>query len=116
MTIRLALAAVAVTIAAPGLTITLVGEPVAKIYYADQIDGFKHIDARHLVLNVGPEGNYLLKFQNDCYRLRYADHVGVSASNNTIYAGFDYVTADGFQCPIQSIERVELEEEEWSRL
>ena len=84
------------------------GEVVDRIAFADQIDDWKLLDNRHAVVKVGNHQNYLLTFTNDCYRLSWAQHVGVSSSNNTIYAGFDYVTADGWQCPIESIRKFGL--------
>lgn len=82
------------------------GEVVSKIRFAGSIDSWAKIDNRHVVLSVSPRRNYLLTLKNDCHGLLWAQHVGVTTSNNTIYAGFDSITADGFQCPIQQIEQV----------
>ena len=64
------------------------------------------LDDRHLVLSLSPKQRYLLTLDRDCLGLVFASHLGVSASNNTVYAGFDYITADGQHCTIKAIERL----------
>jgi hypothetical protein len=83
-----------------------VGEPVTGIEDADRISGFEALDPRRLVVSVGKADNYVLTLAVACHRLAYATNVGVSMADNTIWAGFDYVTADGWQCPIESISKV----------
>lgn len=83
-----------------------IGEPVAMIPYANEITRFETIDNQHLLVSVDPERTYLLEFKEQCHHLSFARHIGVSMANNTIWAGFDYVTADGAQCTIDSIQKV----------
>ena len=86
-----------------------VGEFVANIPYANEINRFEAIDNQHLLVSVDPERTYVLEFKEQCHRLSFARHIGVSMANNTIWAGFDYVTADGSQCTIDSIQKVTVE-------
>ncbi len=82
------------------------GEPVAMIPYANEITRFETIDNQHLLVSVDPERTYVLEFKEQCHHLSFARHIGVSMANNTIWAGFDYVTADGAQCTIDSIQKL----------
>lgn len=80
---------------------------VGKIRFADQIDRWTIIDDHRMVFSVGRKANYLVTFGSPCHGLRFAFNVGVSSSNNTVYAGFDRVIADGMSCRIETISRVE---------
>ncbi len=84
----------------------LPGKPVKKIKFADHIDAWQALDKRHLIVSLSPTRSYLLTLRKDCHNLRGNAALGVSSSNNTIYAGFDYVTADGQKCAIQSISKL----------
>ena len=105
MKIRL-LAAAAAVAAWPALSITESPTPVDHIAAADEIQGWTLVDNRHVVVQLGAQRHYMLTLSQDCYRLNWAQHVGVTSSDNTIYAGFDYVTADGWQCGIERIEQL----------
>ena len=80
---------------------------VDKIPLINALSTWQAIDDRHLVLSLSPSQSYLLTLVRDCHSLVSASRLGVSASNNTVYAGFDYITADGESCTINSIERLE---------
>jgi len=83
------------------------GPEVAKIVGVSQIANWQTIDAHRLVLSLNPKRNYLVTLQSDCFALRHAENLGISTSNDVIYAGFDYVTADGVQCRIQRINELD---------
>jgi hypothetical protein len=82
------------------------GEPVASIPTADAVRDFELLDEAHVMLSTGAEERYLLTLDRDCFGLRWARHVGVTASDNTIWAGFDALTADGEACSIREIHLV----------
>ncbi len=82
------------------------GQPVSSIPAAGRVTDFQTLDDAHVVLSTGAETRYLLTLGQDCVGLRWARHVGVTASDDTIWAGFDALTADGEACPIQAIHRV----------
>ncbi len=80
---------------------------VGKIRFADRIDRWSIVDDHRMVFSVGKKANYLVTFRSPCHGLRFAFNVGVSSSNNTVYAGFDRVITDGMSCRIETISRVE---------
>lgn len=81
------------------------GQPVSSIPTADTVQNFTPLDDAHVMLSTRTD-HYLLTLNRDCFGLRWARHVGVTASDNTIWAGFDALTADGEACPIREIHRV----------
>lgn len=104
---------IAATLAIASLSIQAMipaGPPVKKIAFASEIRSWQAIDDRHVVINVSPTKSYLLTLRRQCPSLTYASNFGVSASNNNIYAGFDYITADGSKCGIAAINRISKEQ------
>lgn len=85
--------------------LTRSGEQVTSIPTADRVNAFTALDDEHVVLSTD-EQYYLLTLTRECFGLRFARHVGVTASANTIWAGFDALTADGEACPIRAIHRL----------
>ena len=81
------------------------GEPVTSIPTADRLRGFETLDAEHVILSSGDK-HYLLTLNRECFRLRFARHVGVTTSDNAVWAGFDALTADGEACRIREIHKV----------
>ena len=106
-----AVIAVALTVAAAGSSNALeeTERLVQQIPMADLIADWQTIDDHHLLVTSAAGQDYVLTLRDGCFALRFAEHIGVSTSNNTIYAGFDYVTVDGHQCPIQTIHAVSRE-------
>jgi len=86
------------------------GTPVTKIPFASQISGWHALDKNRLILSLTHSRNYLVTLRQACHPLGFAAHVGVSTSNDTIYAGFDYITADGQRCPIERINEITAEQ------
>jgi hypothetical protein len=82
------------------------GEPVPSIGGADAIRSFEPLDNEHVMLGNDSDERYLVTLSRQCAALRWAQHVGVTASGNTIWAGFDTVTADGEHCQIREIRRL----------
>ena len=106
-TTRLATTLAGILLAPGALAIVPEGEPVERVLAADGISGWSAIDNQRLVLDLGDEGSYLLTLKYQCYGLAWAQNVTVTMSNNTIWAGFDQVNADGLACPIRSIHRID---------
>ncbi len=86
------------------------GARVKMIPVTTQIDAWHAVDARHVILTFAKAGDYLLTLGRDCQRLSHAHNLGVSTSNNAIYAGFDYLTADNEKCAISAINKIERAE------
>ncbi|MGE0622242.1 MAG: DUF6491 family protein [Pseudomonadales bacterium] len=95
-------------LAAPGALATLPeGVPVRSIENADDISGWSHIDNQRVLLSLNETNTYLLTLKHQCHGLAWAQNVTVTMSNNTIWAGFDEIQADGLACPIHSIQKLD---------
>jgi hypothetical protein len=81
------------------------GEPVASIPAAGGVSAYQPLDGEHVMLESGDD-RYVLTLNRECVGLRWARHVGVTVSDNGIWAGFDALTADGRACPIREIHRL----------
>jgi hypothetical protein len=81
------------------------GEPVQNIPQADRIVDWTAVDGQRVLVN-NAQNSYLLTLKHQCHGLAWAQNVTVSMSNNTIWAGFDKIQADGLQCPIDRIWRL----------
>ena len=87
-----------------------IGETVLSIDSADQISGWSPLDNKHVLVSLKGRDSYLITLNQQCPGLTWARNVTVSMSNNTIWAGFDAIKADGLQCPIQRISKVSAQE------
>jgi hypothetical protein len=87
-----------------------IGAPVKQIPLVSNISTWQALDNRRLVVSLDDQKNYLVTLAKQCRTLPTAAQLGVSASGNAVYAGFDYITADGERCAIQSISRISHEE------
>jgi hypothetical protein len=65
------------------------------------------LDNQRVLVNLDEKNSYLLTLKHQCHGLAWAQNISVSMSNNTIWAGFDAIEADGRACPIDSIERID---------
>jgi len=85
----------------------LLGEDVRSIPDADGITGWSHVDNQRVLVNLDQQNTYLLTLKHQCHGLAWAQNVTVTMSNNTIWAGFDAIQADGRACPIHSIRKLD---------
>lgn len=83
--------------------VTRQGVEVDRISVAEEIRSWQAVDAQHVLLNIGPHERYLVAFGQACHSLPFAGRIGVSSSNEFVYAGFDYITAGSQRCKIKSI-------------
>ncbi len=65
------------------------------------------LDYQHVVVTLNTQQRYLLTLTHMCPKLAVAAKLGISASGDTVYAGFDYITADGERCLIKGISRLQ---------
>jgi len=86
--------------------LTTAGEPVNNIPTASSIQNFKPLDNAHVMVSMASNQQYLMTLSKQCVGLRWARHIGVTMSDNTIWAGFDNLTADGQRCEIREIHRM----------
>ena len=95
-----------------GFSMTTPGSEVASIEGLSNVSTWQALDERRLLLSLGQKQNYLVTFAKICHALPYATQLGVSASNNTVYAGFDYITVDGERCSIGTINKLSRQEKQ----
>ncbi len=80
---------------------------VPSIPSANRISDWKPLDTRRVLVSLDSSERYLLTLRNVCPGLNYARSVGVTMSNNTIWAGFDAITTDSTVCEIERIDQLE---------
>lgn len=82
------------------------GTEVESIKNIERISDWKTLDTKHLTLTVNNAQSYLLTLDDQCMHLRGARLVGVSMTNQEIWADFDHIAADGWECRIDTITRL----------
>jgi len=82
------------------------GTDVDSIRGIEYLTDWTTIDTQHLTLRVNHAEQYLLTLQDPCDYLRGAQLVGVSMTNQEIWAEFDHIAADGHECRIERITRL----------
>lgn len=90
----------------PPTTGANLGAPVKQIPLTSKITTWQALDTQRLVLSLSAKQSYLVTLANQCHTLPAAQSLGISASGNVAYAGFDYITADGQRCGIHKINRI----------
>ena len=109
-TLALIVSAPALAIGPDGPAAADAGEPVQNIPDAGHIRDWTFLDDRTVIVSVGAENGYLLTLKHQCHGLAWAQNVQVSMSNETIWAGFDAIRADGRHCPIDRISKLSARE------
>jgi len=102
-------ATASVSYALPQLNGAILAKNMDRISFANRITSYQPLDAMHLVLVADEKMNYLLSLTDMCHELRFARQIGVTHSENTIYAGFDHILADGQECSINRIQAISPE-------
>lgn len=106
----LARGALALALVLPGLAQALspiaTGQSVQSIAGADAITEWARIDDQRVLVSFPQRDSYLLILKHQCHGLAWAENVTVTMSNNTIWAGFDAINADGNACPIENIHKM----------
>jgi len=87
----------------PGYTPGYKGTEVDSIRGIESLTNWTTLDTRRLTLRVNHAEQYLLTLEDHCEHLRGAQLVGVSMTNQEIWADFDHVAADGYECRIDRI-------------
>ena len=82
------------------------GNSVPSIPSANRISAWKPLDTRRVLVSLDSSERYLLTLRTACPGLNYARSVGVTMSNNTIWAGFDAITTDSTVCEIARIDQL----------
>ena len=81
------------------------GAPVDNVRYF-RINGFQYLAPDKVAIWFGVNKLYLLTVQTPCNNLAFANGIGLTSKNNTLYKDFDFVTFDHQRCKILKIEPV----------
>lgn len=76
--------------------------PVDHVHYY-QINGFQYLAPDTVGVWFGVNKLYLLTVQTPCNNLAFANGIGITAKNNTLYRSFDFVTFDHQRCKVLKI-------------
>lgn len=79
--------------------------PVDYVHYF-QIDGFEYLGPDKVAVWFGVNKLYLLTVQTPCLDLAWANGIGLTARNNTLYSRFDAVTFRHQRCRILKLQPV----------
>lgn len=78
------------------------GSPVDHVHYFD-IDGFQYLAPDKLAIWFGVNKLYLFTVQTPCTNLQFANAIGLTSTNNTVYRNFDFVTFKNQRCKVLKI-------------
>jgi len=76
--------------------------PVDHVHYY-QINGFQYLAPDTVGIWFGVNKLYLLTVETPCNNLAFANGIGLTARNNTLYRNFDFVTFDHQRCKVVKI-------------
>ena len=80
--------------------------PVDHVRYF-QINGFQYLAPDKVAIWFGVNKLYLLTVETPCTNLAFANGIGLTAKNQMVYRGFDFITFDHQRCKITKIEPVD---------
>jgi len=89
------------------------GRPIKSFTWLGRFDSWEPLGKEHLLVYTRPNEAYLLKVSGPC-DVRFATGpVGISSTNNTVYAGLDSIlinsgAAGTWRCPIDEIRPVDV--------
>jgi hypothetical protein len=84
------------------------GQPVDHFTWLGRYDGWKPLSRDEALVWTTPQKAYLIKVASPCEDLRFAGHIGLTSTLDTVYSrGLDYVKVRGWRCPIKQIRPVD---------
>ena len=84
------------------------GQPVHYLTRVGRYWGWKPISNEQALVWTTPDKGYLIKVQQPCEDLRFADRIGLTETLHTVYSGgLDYMRVRGGRCPIEEIRPVD---------
>lgn len=78
------------------------GAPVDHVRYFS-IEGFQYLAPDKLAIWFGVNKLYLLTVQTPCTNLAFANAIGLTSRNSTLYSNFDFVTFRHQRCKVLKI-------------
>jgi len=82
-------------------------EQVQRIRIAGQIDGWRNLDDRSIIVWATPFDPYLIELSRRSPDLRYTNTVGLTSSAGSVHEKFDSVIVDGIRYPIKAIYKLD---------
>jgi hypothetical protein len=84
------------------------GQPVDHFTWLGRYDGWKALSRDEALVWTTPDKAYLIKVDQPCEDLRFAAHIGLTSTLNTVYSReLDYLKVRGWRCPITQIRPVD---------
>ena len=83
------------------------GKPVDHFTWLTRYEGWEPISKNQLVVWTDINRAYLITVFPPCTDLMFAHRIGLSSTADTVYAHFDSVRAEGWQCIIDTIQPVD---------
>jgi uncharacterized protein DUF6491 len=84
------------------------GQPVDHFTWLGRYDGWKPLSRDEALVWTTPDKAYLIKVAKPCEDLRFAAHIGLTSTLNTVYSrSLDYLKVRGWRCPITQIRPVD---------
>jgi hypothetical protein len=83
------------------------GPPIEKFTYLGHYDSWQPIGTNELVVWTSINQAYLIKVAPPCDNLQFANRVGLTSTQGTVYTRFDSVKVGHWRCPIQEMRPID---------
>lgn len=83
------------------------GKPVDHFTWLTHYEGWEPISRNQLVVWTDINRAYLITVFKPCTDLMFARRIGLTSTADSVYAHFDHVRADGWNCVINTIQPVD---------
>ncbi|MEJ1966065.1 MAG: DUF6491 family protein [Gammaproteobacteria bacterium] len=84
------------------------GQSVDHFTWPGRYDGWKALSRDEALVWTTPDKAYLIKVSTPCDDLRFAAHIGLTSTLDTVYSrGLNYLKVRGWRCPIRQIRPVD---------
>jgi hypothetical protein len=86
------------------------GPPIDQFTWLGRYDSWQPIGPNELVVWTTPFQAYLIKVQQPCDNLQFANRIGLTSTANTVSSRFDFVkVGHHWRCPIQEIRPIDYQ-------
>jgi hypothetical protein len=83
------------------------GPPLDSFTYLGRYDGFRTLGPKEVVIFTTVNDAYLIRARDPCINLQFANRIGLTSSNRSVYRAFDFIIADHERCQIDTIRYVD---------
>ncbi len=85
------------------------GPPISQFTWLGSYYSWNPISTDEIVVWTTPFQAYLIKVAPPCQDLQFANRIGLTSTQNTVYARFDFVRVFHLRCPIQEIRPIDYQ-------